>query len=172
MNKNKLKEFLTYGAIIVVFVFSLSFYKPASSDVSGSLSGYAWNSYKVNTGDTDNKWLGMAWLGFNVSSGAVSVDNTTGDLSGYAWSPYYGWLKFGGFSGFPSGSGTVSSNAKFNFSNNTLTGWARFCGVFASGCSGSLFPDSNNGGWDGWVSLSGTGYGAVLNPSDLMLLEL
>ena len=70
--------------------------------------------------------------------------NSDGTLTGYAWSSNIGWIKFGGLSGFPTGDGTQAQNANIN--GNNLKGWAK-----------ALSADDN--GWDGWISLSGSGYG-------------
>ncbi|MES3032331.1 MAG: hypothetical protein V4699_03780, partial [Patescibacteria group bacterium] len=55
-------------------------------------------------------------------------------------------IQFGGLSGFPTGSGTTASNA--TISGTSVVGWAKAI--------------SNGGGWDGWISLAGTGYGVTL----------
>ena len=46
--------------------------------------------------------------------------------------------------------------AKLDISNGEITGWARACAVFQSGCSGALKNNTELGGWDGWIKLSGT----------------
>lgn len=62
-----------------------------------------------------------------------------------------GWIQFGNLSlaDMPFGNGTVKQNAKMDNSGN-LTGWVK-----------ALSADSATG-WDGWISLSGTGYGVNL----------
>lgn len=35
-----------------------------------------------------------------------------------------------------------------------MSGWARACSVFVSGCSGSIRADIQTGEWDGWISLA------------------
>lgn len=94
----------------------------------------------------------------------VYLDNATGMFSGWAWSDNIGWIKFGGLSGFPSGIGTVSQNVQLD-SSNKIIGWARACAGTVTGDCSSM--ESRNDGWDGWISLSGTGYGVVLNGTDL-----
>ena len=70
-----------------------------------------------------------------------------------------GQIQAGGLSGFPSGSGTVSGNAQLTSTSN-ITGWLK-------ALSGGTSPDSQNGGWDGWISLGGTSpaYGLTRNSS-------
>jgi hypothetical protein len=126
---------------------------------SGSLSGYEWS---------DN----IGWVSFSDTNTNVTMDATTGALTGYAWADNIGWVKFGGLSGFPSGSGTVSANAVVNTAAGTVSGWARACaGTIKSGDSTTLPTQpgdcstmtSRSDGWDGWISLSGTNYGATYN---------
>ncbi|OHA57768.1 MAG: hypothetical protein A2114_01490 [Candidatus Vogelbacteria bacterium GWA1_51_14] len=106
------------------------------------LNGYAWSS---NIG-----WIKLSSDTSDSSSFGVSIKD--GVLDGYGWSPNVGWIQFGSGLLGPSGAG-VSGGARFV--NNALVGWARFCTVFASGCSGALRPNEQNGGWDGWLLLGG-----------------
>ncbi len=160
----KFKKNIFAFSIVFVFFFSLVIYGTVSSSVLDNVSGYSWSGYSDG---------GMGWLSFNCISGAdcnisnfgVNIDPNSGLISGYAWTPNLGWLKFGGLSGFPTGGGTTADNAKLT--GNNITGWARFCAVFVSGCSGSLKSSTDLGSWDGWVALSGTGYGIVRNGSAL-----
>lgn len=90
----------------------------------------------------------------------VDID-VSSNLVGYGWSDNYGWIRFGGLSGFPSGTGTYAGNARVNgngtpsTSDDFVEGWARVCSVFATGCSGALADSLTSGGWDGWISLGG-----------------
>jgi hypothetical protein len=102
--------------------------------VDTDLSGWAWSS--------TIGWISMSGNGYGIK---INTDQT---LSGYAWSDNIGWIQFGDLSDFPSGSGTDSENA--NLSGGDLKGWAK-----------ALSADGN--GWDGWISLSGTGYGVTVN---------
>ncbi len=47
-----------------------------------------------------------------------------------------------------------------------LEGWARACSVFVDNCTGILKPDSELGGWDGWISMSGLGPDGASGTSD------
>ncbi len=83
-----------------------------------------------------------------------------------------GWITFNKseLAGCPDG------NCIAEITGGRLKGWARACTVFVSGCSGAEKPDSQLGGWDGWISLSGTAtdgstYGPVVNQSKNGLLE-
>ncbi|MDQ5954510.1 MAG: hypothetical protein QG583_438 [Patescibacteria group bacterium] len=182
---NNFKKFFNKKVInISIFVIVLAFVAIYSTSVKSSstdnLSGYMWsadNWSDVNgngvqdSGEIMTPPGGAGWISVNCLSGGNCAGNdygvtleTDGDLVGYAWSPHFGWLQFGGLSGFPIGSGTVSENAKV-LPNGDLTGWARFCAGAAnnSTCSGNPAQnDTSTGGWDGWVSLKGTGYGVHL----------
>ncbi|HEY9480898.1 MAG TPA: hypothetical protein VIR98_01525 [Candidatus Paceibacterota bacterium] len=132
--------------LFIVCLLSLAFPSFARAGSEHNLSGYAWSS-------------NIGWISFNctndLSCGTVdygvnrNADNT---LTGYAWSSNIGWIKFGGLSGFPTGSGTFSVNA--SVSGNTVVGWARAL-------------SATDDGWDGWISLSGDGYGVSITGSDM-----
>jgi len=106
----------------------------------GNITGWAWSDtigwVSLNSGDTDA--CSTEVYGLNTSGGLIT---------GYAWSENIGWIQFGGLSGFPSGPGTTNSNA--TVIGSTVVGWVRAIS----------YSDPQAGGWDGWISLSGTGYG-------------
>ncbi len=139
-------SFWIFLLVIVITLLSLNLFsqtnkvKISQADTTRSFSGYAWSST-------------IGWI--DMSQVTVS---STGLVSGYGWSPNIGWIKFGGLSGFPTGGGTLGVNAIL--SGNTFTGWAR-------ACSGTVNKDCNSAdrtdGWDGWISLGGTGYGVSLS---------
>ncbi|MFT5280667.1 MAG: hypothetical protein ACI9AR_000091 [Flavobacteriaceae bacterium] len=83
----------------------------------------------------------------------VSMESNTGDMSGYSWSSNYGWISFNpeSVSGCP---GTGSCAPRLDIANGELRGWARYCSVFVSGCSGALKSQNQRGTWEGWISLS------------------
>ncbi|MEK7596231.1 MAG: hypothetical protein AAB564_01640 [Patescibacteria group bacterium] len=107
------------------------------------LSGYAWS---------DN----IGWISFNctnnnscvISNYKVEIDSA-GYFRGFAWSDNIGWISFeaNDVSNCPSG----SCRAAFNPETGDINGWARVI-------SCRYNPDPTAcGGWDGWVSLSGSG---------------
>lgn len=119
-----------------------------------TLTGFAWSGYKDKSG--------IGWIGFGPQNNfRVNVDSN-GLLNGHAWigdntaAGSIGWVKFGGLSGFPNGGGTEAVNATLDWESGKMSGWARACSVFQNGCSGTLKNDAYRGGWDGWISLSGT----------------
>ena len=162
--KKDRKMYFLFSFIVIVFLVIFFVFTPKTHATSSDkVYGYAWSS---NTG----------WISFNncvdpnnastCNGQAYGVDynSSTGLLSGYAWSENIGWIKFGGLSSFPSGTGTTAANATLALTGaniGKLTGWARACaGTSAGDCSSMT---SRTDGWDGWVSLSGTGYGVSFN---------
>jgi hypothetical protein len=138
----KTSSFFVQNLFLALLTF-LALLVPAfvSAGTEHNLDGYAWSST-------------IGWVSFNCTNTdtCASSDygvnkNADGTLVGYAWSSNIGWIKFGGLSGFPSGGGTQSQNANVN--GNNVKGWARAL--------------SYGGGWDGWISLSGAGYGVSLS---------
>ncbi len=96
----------------------------------------------------------------NVVNYGVNI-NADGIFSGYAWSENIGWISFNEdeLSGCPA----TPCRAWVDLSTKEVSGWARACAVFQTGCSGNLDP--NRGGWDGWIRLRGLNYGVSLDTS-------
>ncbi|OGZ29733.1 MAG: hypothetical protein A2931_00320 [Candidatus Niyogibacteria bacterium RIFCSPLOWO2_01_FULL_45_48] len=127
-------------AFLVLLVIS-GFTGPDEVAFAGSehnLSGWAWSET-------------IGWISFNSTEGGGSNYGVTaasnGRLSGYAWSENIGWLTFnqGDLGGCPNS----PCQANFDDDSGAVTGWARAL--------------SNGGGWDGWISLSGSNYGVSAN---------
>lgn len=122
---------------------------------NGELSGWAWSS-------------NIGWISFNSDNTgstvpySVTIDPDTKVLSGYAWSSSLGWLRFGsGLTGPIEGGDNWP--AKIG-EDNKLTGWARFCSVYVSGCSGETktISGSELGSWDGWLKMENVTYNQEL----------
>lgn len=178
MQKFNLKQKIGIATFIFFSIYSIFYYNLVSSGSNDNVSGYAWGGdwVDLNINGSQNPPEetegGVGWISFNclkepgtcgiAENYGVNINPTTFDVTGYAWSNNFGWIKFGGLSGFPVGNATVSSNAKFvgtynaGVFNGYLTGWARFCSPAANpdSCLGTLTSDKN-GGWDGWISLKG-----------------
>lgn len=133
--------------IILISGFLLFGSNIADAGPEDNIYGWAWSE-------------NIGWISFNNISGGgstdygVSVDINTGVMSGAAWSENIGWISFNsdslsGCPGFP-------CEAYMGISTNEISGWARACSVFASGCSGALAPDNVRGGWDGFIKLRGS----------------
>lgn len=158
MNKKHLFITLLAGLLVVLALVLLpsndkSVLAQTASDGDGEMRGFAWSS-------------NIGWVSFNSKdlpnpSATYSVkinDNNT--LEGYAWSSNLGWLRFGSDLTGPDGNDT-EWGAKIE--GDKLTGWARFCSVYVSGCSGAT-KDVNGtelGGWDGWLKMSDVNYDAT-----------
>ncbi|MBX4216065.1 hypothetical protein KW797_03895 [Candidatus Parcubacteria bacterium] len=150
MIHSKTSEYLK-TLFLALFIFlaiaGLSFYTgPASQAVNDpttiNLLGYAWS---------DN----VGWISLNcINTGTCAASNYKvtmsdgGDLSGYAWSDSIGWLSFtpGDLAGCPSAPCAPRLNRYFGAGQGTIAGWMK---ALSGGTLGS-------GGWDGFVSLSGT----------------
>lgn len=143
--------------IILLLLLSLFFAGTAKAGLGDNFFGWAWSS---NTG-----WISFNNAGYDdytrggggqVDYG-VSVDINTGVLSGSAWSENVGWISFNedSLAVCP----VSPCQAKMDIVSNEISGWARVCSVFASGCSGDLAPYEQRGGWNGWIRLRGDGYG-------------
>lgn len=118
---------------VALFVFiALNNKSAVEAQSTSSITGYAWS-------DT------IGWLSFNGSGYGLSV-NSSGVISGYAWSDNIGWVSANSsdLSGCPSSPCTATIDSGGNFE-----GWFR---AIEGGTAQS-------GGWDGFISLSGSGYG-------------
>lgn len=117
----------------------------ASPPGSGPITGWAWS-------DT------IGWIDLNCSNDSSCATSNyglsiagDGTLSGYAWSDNVGWVSANAadLSGCP----TAPCTARM--SGSTMAGWLKALSA----------NDSQSGGWDGFVSLSGSNpsYGPTLD---------
>jgi hypothetical protein len=143
-----------------------------------NLKGYAW-------GADSSPFGGIGWINFNNGNATteggsgtangvtykVEFDRNDQTLHGYAWSENFGYIKFGDFAEVANGKSYPSASACKNASNTDancnaqlvssgagyqMVGYARFCFVYQSGCSGTVRPNSELGGNDGWIAFKGT----------------
>ena len=139
------EHFYSAGALLVasLLIIGATFFiapRPAlSQSPPRSIAGYAWS---------DN----IGWIDLNCSNSGVCGTNpfglsinASGVISGYAWSDSIGWISANSsdLTGCPSGPCTVT------LTGGVLSGWLK-----------ALSADNN--GWDGWISLSGSGYGPTV----------
>jgi len=158
--------------VIVVGVSVISNLKPQQiiNAATYELTGWVWASGdQAVTPDMEG---GIGWISLNCKTGGLSGENVCVDnggpfdygvavsddanhtLSGYAWSEYLGWIRFDGLlSGCPSGGACGARIVTDGATGWKITGWARACAAFASGCDGALAPATVTGGYDGWISL-------------------
>ena len=137
------------AAVLGGFVFLSEIPKAQAAVLE--LHGWAWSS-------------NIGWVSFNcedvsacgTTNYQVTFDDASGVLSGFAWSSSIGWINFApNLSGAPDAAGFARVS---NFGNGRVVGWVRACSVFVSGCSGALKSNTERGGWDGWIKLSGTNH--------------
>lgn len=171
---------------IVVFTFFLITTFGIANNANASsvdLRGYAWNADK----GVDGRTGGAGWINFNntstgsnTSSGVdykVIYDQSSKKLTGYAWSEHYGYIQFGGnlstgsSDSFPN---SCSTNCDASITGDDtngykMTGYARLCFVYEGGCpasgTGTLRPQNERGGYDGWIALSDTNVDISYNKS-------
>ncbi len=137
------QKMIGYSVFLIGVFFCLFFNFDtyvAESSASDNVSGFAWS-------DT------IGWISMNSgNSGNYGVTvASNGDISGYAWSDNIGWVSFNAsdVASCPSGPCTPHMDT----STGIVTGWAK---ALAGG-------GPNAGGWDGFISLSGTNYGVKVN---------
>lgn len=154
------KTLVVGGVLGIAFIalVGVAMIASAAGAEGDNLRGWGWSSTIGWVSLTrDNEYLAENQKG-TINYGVYR--DLTGQLSGYGWSSTIGWVTFA-----PNLEGKTPAA---HLEGNRLVGWARACSVFASGCSGSLKSDFARGGWDGWISLSGTtnaggAYGAEVN---------
>lgn len=155
------EQLLPLGLLAAVFAFaffsSVSPLHTETVQAQTSSSNYAWSET-------------IGWISFDcANAGVCGASNykvsqaAGGALSGYAWSENIGWISFNAadVAGCPSGTCAPS----VNLTSGAVSGWARACGSFDStnACSGA---QTRAGGWQGWIHLSGSGYGTTQSLSD------
>lgn len=165
-----------FASTPAVFLHTRAAYAASFTPPAGyvSLQGNAWAGFLVP--GSSNYASGPGWISFSGTAangdtygvyegGAAS--SAPGALAGYAWSSNYGWISFD-----PSTADGSHPAPSVNLSTGAVTGWARACAAFQSGCSGALNASTGSPGneWDGWISLSGSAidgspYGITQGPS-------
>jgi len=168
--KNKFSKKLAWRLIILFlvisfivfgyFIFNFQKAEPVKAQTGNNVNGWAWSETIgwISFNCTDREAAtGKTCLDANDPSfnPAINlVDYGSGSFEGYAWSETIGWIGYNpsALIGCPVGNCTVH----LNLDNMEISGWARACSVFASGCSGALAPNEERGGWDGWIKLRGT----------------
>lgn len=128
--------------VAVVLAFAM---KPEEtiSQSSVALTGYAWS-------DT------IGWISLHCSNhGTCGTSNyglsiaTDGTISGYAWSDNVGWVS----ADSSDLTGCPTSPCTARMSEYAMQGWLK----------ARAASDAQSGGWDGFISLSGSGYGPTLS---------
>jgi hypothetical protein len=149
---------------------TLSHLRAAPILFAGALLALSILTPSLSTGDTEppppppgsseiTGWLWsdtVGWISANCSndSSCATVSYklevaSDGTVSGYAWSEHIGWIS----ANASDLSGCPSSPCSATLTGGNLTGWFK---ALAGGTSQS-------GGWDGFISLSGSGYGVTVS---------
>ncbi len=178
---------------VVLFLFAGMATNANAANVD--MSGYAWGADSSPFGGVgwinfNNTSTGSKTAGSPSTEYKVEFNQTTWELTGYAWSERYGYIKFGDSNStfdldeYPTNKDACEANPKNTSSYGPcnvhivddssggfkLVGYARFCFVYASGCSGTLKPNSELGGYDGWIAfqqkIGSTFYAVSYNPTD------
>ncbi len=141
---------------VLIFVCVVGIPLVTSAD-EFTLSGWGWSS---NTG-----WVKFSNDGSNWN---VVIDKGTGYFQGrdggpgYAWSNHVGWVKFDASLDGPDGGPEPRDGVRLippdGGEGSKVLGWARACSVAVDCNFNNLKPDSEHGGWDGWLWF-GSDYG-------------
>jgi hypothetical protein len=144
---------------MALFLFIFAAASVAKIYAAGNVTGWLWGgSEESSDGDSSNGLsgfeTGLGWIKMSGTNYGVTIPASDGDVSGYAWSENIGWISFeaADLGGCPSG--TCSARRV----GDRLEGWARIMSIPQAA--------GNAGGWDGWISLSGIGYGVELAKLD------
>ena len=171
-----MKKFFKTFLLSFLIVFGLSF---SSAVFARGVTGWAWSSnigeISFNSLNCDPDGNGFAGPGAPAGCPADGTAMATyavtiaadGNMIGQSWSSNIGWIDFDPAGPFPPGFFSHSARVDNpHLATSTVSGWARACAVFITGCSGDLDP--NRGGWNGWISMRGTAvdgssYGVSVN---------
>jgi len=152
--KKQKYNLLLAGMIVLLAVTSFANKASATGNVTGYVTGFSDNgsgqpSYFDYASMSDvTKNDGYAY--------GVTIPSSDGLLSGTAYDGGLGsYIAFDNSAGYLTGCPSGTCNA--SRVGNALQGWARIVGIAQAG--------TNAGGWDGWISLSGAGYGVTIDPA-------
>ena len=139
----------THGIVIfasltlAILLFAMHPRAAYSQSSANTITGYAWS-------DT------IGWIDLNCANAATCATNSfgigyasDGTLAGYAWSDNVGWIS----ANSTDLAGCPTSPCTATLSQSGLSGWLKV--LSANG--------TQTGGWDGWISLAGTGYSVTLS---------
>ncbi len=147
-NMKKILLFTFLFTAIFLFVKPNQTFASVGDNVFGSVwsENVGWISFNSCTNPND----------VNTCSGnyGVNLDLSSKNVQGHAWNKNIGWISFD-----PTDWGTCPPNAGgcnlSTFQNKWQSGgWAR---------ATSSLINPNNSGWDGWISLGGASYDAIID---------
>ncbi|MFZ2226088.1 MAG: hypothetical protein WA064_01055 [Candidatus Moraniibacteriota bacterium] len=136
--------------LFISFLFLFSILGVSADNSASKLTGWLWGGSDDGLGNA----TGVGWASTSSAGYGIAIPIGDGTLSGYGWSENIGWISFNAsdLAGCPSGSCLAVK------SGNSITGWARILSIKDALAGG------NSGGWEGWISLAGAGYGLQINP--------
>ncbi len=155
MQKKGLGFLLLAGLLII----SALVFLPSVRDLAQAQTGFSVNGYILGWLWSDN----IGWIRMGTSdTNAVKIVNN--NLQGHAWSDSVGWINLNPTlvppTTYPSAPshGVQIESTPISGNNHAVTGWARACSVFVSGCSGDMASNTARGDWDGWIKMSNSKY--------------
>ena len=149
---NMKKLLITLLVLAVAYTGYFAVYPQiVNAGVGDNVDGWMWS-------DTIG-WISLNCTNHGCGSGVnygLTLNPSTGRLSGFGWSSNIGWVSFNAIHTSSMGEPRI-----VDYTTGRMTGFARACSGAAnpSSCndSGPIGPE-NNGGWDGWISLSGINF--------------
>jgi len=132
-----MKTFFKIFWLSFLIILSIAFFSNTAV-AAGNITGWAWSE---NIG-----WISFSCRNQNTCATFNYGINkeTDGRLTGWAWSEHIGWISFNETTGFPT---SLSNHSPRVRADGRVIGWARAL--------------AHGGGWDGWISMSGTTGGGV-----------
>jgi hypothetical protein len=127
---------LVLGLFAVFVAVSVAYVSSSPDHLPLSVSASTQNALTGYAWSDNIGWISFSGPGYGV------VINSDKSLSGYAWGDNIGWVSFNA-----GDVGSCGAGPSYNPGSQGLSGWAR----------------ALNTGGDGCISLSGSGYGVVLN---------
>ncbi|MFH1777001.1 MAG: PKD domain-containing protein [Candidatus Omnitrophota bacterium] len=158
----------TIEKILFLSILSLFIAFNAQAGATDNVSGWVWSKMDDPITPEDEGQIG--WISFNctnqnscaISDYGVNI-NSDGTFSGYAWAgggedsfgratTTIGWIRFDPEGPYPV---LPDYSTRVDLYTGEVSGWARVCSVFETGCSGALAANDKRGGWEGWIKLRG-----------------
>ncbi len=170
--KQRLKKYLL-ATIIFCAVFVV-----ATAIKAAVITGWSWGGSEDGniTGTNsivDGNETGAGWISMSGSNYGVNLPSGNGAVTGYAWSSNLGYIDFDSKNNCTAGTPSATQYKAQSCTNpdgNTngvsrngsdLVGWARIVDIAKESVN------NNSGGWQGWIKMSGSGYGVKVSGTSL-----
>jgi hypothetical protein len=172
MKKSKVRKYfgvgrkIAFSLVFFLLVFAAASVVKVQAGSTDNVIGWLWGGGAESDGaapydgtNTNVGWISMnntnTGAGGGVSYG-VNIPSSDGPITGttnYVWSEHIGWVSFNDTDLVNCPSGTCNARREAGF----LKGWARIIGIKEAAAA------NNSGGWQGWISLSGSNYGVEIS---------